>query len=107
MGELEEKRNAPHINKAKQFADQIFAVHSTLVFGEGAANNDFGKAAEAAGVILNEIRGSYNNREMSLVCTKLEEAIDWCKEENTTQAKYKLTEAKNWCMRYARVLSSD
>lgn len=107
MGDIEDKRNAPHILKVNNLANQIIAVHSLLVFGEDAVNNDFGKTAEAAGIILQDIRSSFSNREMALVVTKLQEAIHWCKEENTAQVKFKLTEAKNWCKEYVRVLSDD
>lgn len=104
---LAAKRNAPHINKVKEYADQIFAVNSTLIFGKEAEKNDFGKASEAASVILRDIRSQFNNREMALVCTKLQEAIHWCEEKNTTQVKFRLTEAKNWCKEYIRILSED
>jgi hypothetical protein len=107
MDDTAAKRNAPHINKANEYADQLIAVNSTLVFGEKAEENDFAKTAEMAGAILNQIRSNYNNREMSLVCTKLQEAIQWCEEKNTTMVKYRLTEAKNWCREYARILATD
>lgn len=101
------KRNKPHIDKANELADQILAVNSMLVFGEDAEKNDFGKVAEASSVIFRSIRSTYNNREMALVCTKLQEAMHWCDEKNTAQVKYRLTEAKNWCLEYAKVLAQD
>lgn len=107
MGELENNRNAPHIRKVNQLADQIFAVNSLLVFGAKAGDNTFGEAQEGARIILVDIRDSYNNREMALVSTKLEEAMFWCEENNTAQAKFKLTEAMHWCRKYVSVLSSD
>lgn len=96
------KRNAPHIRRVAEFADQVFALKSLVT--EGA---DWSDIRSAAASIAREIRSLYNNREMALVCTKLDEAAFWCDEKDIEQVRVKLTEARGWVTNYMDVLATD
>lgn len=108
MAETEaEKKNVVHIRRVAEFADQIFALNTTIKTDKGLASKDNSKLLDAAASILRTIRGHFNNREMSLVCTKLEEASHWMVEGNAEQVKLKLTEARNWAIAYIEFLKTD
>lgn len=96
------KRNAPHIRRVAEFADQVFALKSMVT--EAAEWADIRNTAAS---IARDIRGLYNNREMALVCTKLDEAVIWCDEQDIEQVRAKLTEARGWASIYMKVLSED
>jgi hypothetical protein len=91
-------RNAPHIQRVETIQKQIISVAAL------ADDKKFDKASEAVDLIRKDVQSSYNNREMSLVATKLQEASFSLKREDKKQSITKLEEAHDWAGQYIKVL---
>lgn len=97
-----EKRNSPHIRRVSDFAEQILAVKALVT-----EDAKFNKVSEQAKLLANQLRALFNNREIALVCTKLDEVSIWTAEKDIEQIRTKLTEARGWCLNYIELLKAD
>lgn len=94
------KKNAPYT----QIATNIKLRAEAGAKAAKEKEHSWAETEEGIQVILKEVVGRFNNREMSLVVTKLQEASHWVNEKNRSQVVAKLTEAKNWAGEYIKTL---
>lgn len=106
-GSTQAKRNAPHIAKVKTIQDQLIAVNSLIkkeAKTKDVEHEKLDKINAAIGAVLNDVRGNYNNREMALVVTKLQEATHAVNRKDFNSAKLKIDEARDWAGEYIKTL---
>lgn len=101
MGAINElRKNDVHIKQVENIQQRI-AAHAKACKDK---THSYAETISGVSEINRTVSTTFNNREMSLVATKLQEAEHWCGEENRTQAVLRLTEAKNWAGEYIKVL---
>lgn len=102
------KRNAPHIHRVNLIKGRIETLikevnekeitEETLILIRNTINNN-----------ITDIKGTYNNREMAIVVSKLQEAGHWIAVDNPSKHEFqiasdRLREANNWASEYIKTL---
>lgn len=97
--DTEPKRNYVHIERIKKYRKTLTDLIGEVNEGTNWANLEL-KVTE----FTKEIVGQYNNREMSLVLTKLQESGCWLEEQDIEATVAKLKEARYWAGEYLKTL---
>lgn len=99
MDSSEPKRNQVHFDRLKKYRKQITAVIKTVN-----EDVDWVVLTVAVSDLIKDISGQYNNREMSIVLTKLQECGCWLEEQDIECTVAKLKEARYWAGEYLKTL---
>lgn len=101
MHPTELKKNEVHIKRVKGIIESISNTRA-LTAGKEV---DFKRIKNEIAGIRKGAEGAFNNREMALVNTKLQEASHWADEHVKSMVVRRLTEACNWAREYIEILS--